>query len=328
MALPSNHRWIALGNLLVRKEKRASLAAPETTLDEVIEVAKQRLAEGKQYREYSNQTRLMWFGSFGDNDAYHLFLAENGDKNTSGVSFIDFDTRTSRDVPKEENEGGHFTGHVAIAKQANATGGHLILVERVPGIYLGSIKNHFAWLCSDDQLLKPYKDEAGKDKIARAVFEIDGHQSSTIRDALKTGSLQDIEFIQSVEEHDDGLDEEPIIKDIVHQAKWEVKQKVSEDEAASVFGKMRGYFRDKFRKGDGDAHMFVRIKTAAGQIKRTEIPDSEEAVLEQAFVHNEFINDFKEPLAQRHEGLRDDVVKKILAIPAKLEKAAETDEDA
>lgn len=101
-----------------------------------------------------------------------------------------------------------------------------------------------------------------------------------------------------------------------------------EEEADSVFGKMRGYFRDKFRKGDGDAHMFVRIKTAAGQIKRTEIPDGEEPVLEQAFVHNEFINNFDEPLAQRHDGLRDDVVKKILAIPAKMEKASDTDEDA
>lgn len=70
------------------------------------------------------------------------------------------------------------------------------------------------------------------------------------------------------------------------------------------------------------------IKTAAGQIKRTEIPDGEEPVLEQAFVHNEFINNFDEPLAQRHDGLRDDVVKKILAIPAKMEKASDTDEDA
>lgn len=131
MALPSNHRWIALGNLLVRKEKRATPGAPETALDEVIEVAKQRVAVGKQYRDYSNQTRLMWFGRFGEHDEYHLFLAENGDKNTSGVSFIDFDTRTTRDVPKEDNEGGHFTGHIAIAKKPSATGGHIIPARRI-----------------------------------------------------------------------------------------------------------------------------------------------------------------------------------------------------
>lgn len=327
MALPSNYRWIALGNLIVRKERRASPAAPETTLEEVVDVAKQRVSEGTQYREYSNQSRLMWFGSFAEHDDYHLFLAENGDKNTSGVSFIDFDTLTSRDVHKEENEGGHFTGHIAIAKRPTATGGHLILVERVPGIYLGSIKNHFAWICGDERLQKKYRDEGGKDKVARAVFEIDGHQSSTIRDALQTGTLQDIQFIQSVEDHDDGLDEDQIIKDIVHQAKWDVKQRVSEEQATGVFNKMRTFFRDKFRKGDGEAHMFVRIKTSAGQIKRTEISDDEESVLEHAFVHNEVINQFDEPLAQRHDGLRDDVMEKILAIPGKLDMAANTDED-
>ena len=83
---------------------------------------------------------------------------------------------------------------------------------------------------------------------------------------------------------------------------------------------MRGHFKDTYRATDGDAHMFVRNKTAAGQIKRTEVPDSDESVLEQAFVHNELINDFGRPLEQRYDGLMDDVVQKILAIPKRLKK--------
>ncbi len=298
-------------------------------LDEVLDIAKKRLLEGTQYREYgSDKSRLMWFSNFGDHSAYHLFLAENGDKKTSGVSFIDFETRATRDVPKLDNEGGHFTAHIAISKTPSLNGGHLILVERVPGVYLGALQNHFAWLCGDERLLKPYTDEAGKEKIARAVFEINGHQSSTIREALRTGSLQDIEFIQTVEEHEDGLDEDSVVKEVIHQAKWDIKQKVTEEQANSIFRKMRGFFREKFRKGDSDAHMFVRIKTAAGQIKRTEISDDEDSILEQAFVHNAIIRDFKVPLAQRHDGLRDDVVGQILAIPERLNQNTDSLDDA
>lgn len=329
MTLPSSHRWIAVGNLVVRKEKRTPPNAPITTLEEFMDEAKQLCMEGNQYRAYGAQkSHLMWFDNFGHNNAYHIFLAGVGDKNTGGVSYIDFETRRSRDIEKEDNEGGHFTAHVAIAKTPTMLGGHLILVERVPGIYLSSIKDHFAWLSEHERLLKPYSDEKRKEKVARAIVEIDGHQSTTIRDALKAGTLQDIEFIQTVEENEDGLDEDTVVKEVVHQATWGIKKKVSDEEAGSVFKSMRSFFRDKFRKGDNDAHMFVRIRTAAGQIKRAEVTDGEEPVLEQAFVHNELISDFNEPLAQRHDGLRDDVVQKILAIPERVERRNGVNADA
>lgn len=326
MAVPSTHRWIAIGHLVVRNDKRASPKAPSTSLDEVMTVAKKRLAEKAHYREYGREkSRIMWFSNFGKNAKYHLFLADVGDKNTAGVSFVNFETRTTRDVAKEDDEGGQFTAHITISKTPTKEGGHLILVERVPGIYLASLKDHFAWLCRDDRLQKNYVDEAGKQRKGSGVFEIDGHQSSTIRDALKTGTLQDIEFIQVAEDHPDGLDEKSVVKDVVHQAKWEIKQKVSEDQAGTVFKSMRRFFREKFKKVDADSHMFVRIKTNVGQIKRTEIADGDDPVLEQAFVHNELINDFDTPLGQRHEELRDDVIKKMVAIAEDLSDKAKAD---
>jgi hypothetical protein len=318
MAVSSTHRWIALGTLILRQDKRAGANAPNFGIDEVLDIAKQQLAADQQYREFGGESRLMWFSNFGDHNQYHVFLAEVGDKNTSGVSFIDFPTRTTRDVPKRETEGGHFNGHIAIAKAPGESGGHLILVERVPGIYLGSVKAHFAWLSQDDRLRKSYNDDAGKDRSAKPVFEILGHQSVTIRDALRSGILQDIEFVRYDETHEDGLDEDPVIREVVHQTKWGVKRRVSESEASSLFDQMKAYFRDKFRGDDSEASMFVRIKANTGQIKRTEVLDSKESVLEQAFVHNELVSDFATPLAQRHEMLREDVVSKMLAIPEEL----------
>jgi len=323
MPIPSTHRWIALGNLSVRTPKRAAQNAPNTDLDEIIEHAKTLVQSNNQYREHgSENSRLMWFSNFDEHNDYYVFLAEVGDKNTSGVSFIDFDTRETRDIAKLENEGGHFAGHVAISKSANEVGGHLVLIERVPGIYLSSVKNHFSWLSRADQLRKHFVDDNGKPRTVRPVCEILGHQSNTIRDALQSGVLQDIEFISSEESHEDGLDEEPIVREVVRQVKWEIKKRVTEDQADGVFGQMKSFFREKFSSPETDAAMFVRIKANSGQIKRTEVMDSEESVLEQAFAHNELISDFDQPLEQRHARLRDDIIEKMLAIPDKLQNGA------
>jgi len=275
MSLPSTHRWIALGNLKIRKDMRASANAPSFTLEEVMNEAKTRLSEGNHFREHGpDKSRLMWFSNFSDDDQYYLFLAEVGDKNTAGVSFIDFNTRESRDIKKGDNEGSQFTAHVAT-------------------------------------------DEKGIKKNSKPVFEIDGFQSSTIRDALRNGSLQDIEFVKTDDDYEDGLDEDPIIREKVYRAKWDIKRQVTENQANSIFGKMRAFFRDKFRDGSDKAQLFVRIKTAAGQVKQTEVINVEESTLEQAFIQNEKIEGFDRPLAQRHEGIRQDIIEKMLKIPNK-----------
>ena len=119
--------------------------------------------------------------------------------------------------------------------------------------------------------------------------------------------------------HEDGLDEDPIIKEELWEAKWTIKERVSRSKPNPYLAKCAS-FSENFRNDDDDAHMFVRIKTAAGQIRRTEVPDDDLAVLEQAFVHNEIIRDFNEPLAQRHKEPRDDVIAKMLDIPARIER--------
>ena len=186
-------------------------------------MAEAKFSQNSAFREHgTGKSRLMCFSNFGSNPEYHMFLAETGDQNTTGISFIDFKTRATRDVVKHDDEGTHYTAHIAISKQPSETGGHLVLAERVLGIFLGSIKDHFAWLSKDAALIKPFTDESGLVRTARSVFEIDGHQSTTIRDALKNGTLQDIEFVEAIKEPD-GLDEDEVVKGVIHRATWEVK---------------------------------------------------------------------------------------------------------
>lgn len=261
MALATTHRWITVGNVIIRNKKTDAPEAPNVTLDEVVAVARERL-EQQQIREFGkDKTKVMWFSNIEDRQGYYWFLAETGDQNATGVSFIDFRTRKSRDIKKRETEGSHYTAHVAVSKSAlSRDTGHLLLAEKVPGIHLSALKDHFAWLCKHEDLQKEYADDAGKERKASAVFEIDGYQSGTIRDALKTGTLQDIEFIQSVEGHEDGLDEDTVVRQIVREAKWDVKAKVTDAQARSVFAKARAHWRGDFRKPspDAEAKMFIR----------------------------------------------------------------------
>ncbi|MDO5758793.1 MAG: hypothetical protein Q4P24_15155, partial [Rhodobacterales bacterium] len=172
-----------------------------------------------------------------------------------------------------------------------------------------SIKDHFTWACNRVEYQKSVEDDDGESKSFRPHFKVLGHQSKTIREALRTGVLQDVELIGHDENHEDGLDEDPIVREVVHEARFEVKRRVTDDQARTVFGRARDFIRD-FWGGADDTQMFVRIKAANGQIKRTEVNYDREEILEQAFVQNEIVTDFDRPLTQRYEAFRDDMLHK------------------
>lgn len=313
MALPSNHRWIAVGKLALRNRKNAPHYAPEFVVQDLIDALEDRIARNDIHRNYGKDSRLMWCADIADDDQFHRLILQAGDKNVTGMSFLHFQDLTTRDIEKEEEEGSHYASHILIRKTPDAIGRYLILVEKVPGIYLSSIKDHFTWACNDANYQKVADDDDGQPKTFRPYFEILGHQSKTIREALRTGVLQDIELVGHDENHEDGLDEDPIVQEVVHEARFEVKRKVSEDQARSVFQRAKDFVKD-FRGGADDTQMFVRIKAANGQIKRTEVNYDGDEILEQAFVQNEIVTDFDPPLTQRYEAFRNDMIEKMLEV--------------
>ena len=313
MALPSNYRWIVVGKLAIRNRANAPHYAPDFVIGDLIAALTDRIARDDVYRSYSKNSRLMWCDDLEDDDDYYRLILQVGDKNVTGVSFLHFDTKETRDIEKEEEEGGHYAAHILIKKTADQFGKHLILIEKVPGIYLSSVKDHLAWVCKNPLYEKEVQDDDGAPKRFRPVFEIDGHQSKTIREALRTGTLQDIEFIGHEENHEDGLDEDPIVEEVVHEARWEIKKRITEDQAQTIFGRIGG-FLGRFRDGADDTQIFVRIKAANGQIKRTEVHHNGDEILEQAFVQNEIVNEFNPPLTQRYEAFRQDMIQKMTEV--------------
>lgn len=313
MALPSNHRWIAVGKLALRNRKNAPHYAPDFILQDLIDALADRIARKDIHRNYSKDSRRMWCADLAEDDQYHRLILQTGDKNVTGMSFLNFENMTTRDIEKEKEEGSHYASHIVIRKNPDATGQYLTLIEKVPGIYLSSIKDHFGWACNHANYQKTAEDDDGLPKAFRPYFEVLGHQSKTIREALNTGVLQDIELVSHDENHEDGLDEEPIVQEVVHEARFEIKRRVSEEQARTVFQRARDFIND-FRCGADDTQMFVRIKAASGQIKRTEVNYDGDEILEQAFVQNEIVTDFDPPLTQRYEAFRDDMIQKMLEV--------------
>jgi hypothetical protein len=313
MALPSNYRWIVVGKLAIRNRANAPHYAPNFIIGDLVSALTDRIDRGQAHRPYSKNSRLMWCAHLDEDNHYYRLIFQVGDKNVSGVSFLHFQTLKTRDIDKDDNEGGHYAAHILIHKTADRLGRHLILIEKVPGIHLSSVKDHLAWVCKDAQYEKEVQDDDGNPKRFRAFFEIDGHQSRTIRDALRTGTLQDVEFISHEENHEDGLDEAPIIEEVVHEARWQVKKKVSEGQARTIFGRIGGFIGD-FRGGADNTQIFVRIKANNGQIRRTEVHHNGEEILEQAFVQNEIVSDFDSPLTQRYEDFRPDMIQKMIEV--------------
>lgn len=313
MASPSNYRWIIVGNLVIRNHAKAPDYAPNFSIDDLVLALTDRIARSNFRRPYSKNSRMMWCADFNDEDDYYKLILQVGDKNVSGVSFLDFETLDTRDIEKRGNEGGHYSAHILIKKEANQYGRHLILIEKVPGIYLSSVKDHLTWICKDTLYEKRVRDGEGSFRAFRPVFEIDGHQSRTIREALRTGTLQDIEFIGHEENHEDGLDEDPIVKETIYEARWQVKKRVTEDQAQNLFERA-GNFLKSFRDGADDTQIFVRIKAANGQIKRSEVHHNEDEILEQAFVQNEIVSDFDPALTQRYDSFRQDMIQKMIEV--------------
>lgn len=179
------------------------------------------------------------------------------------------------------------------------------------------MKDHFAWACNDPSYQKEAPGPDGHQRAYRAIFEIDGFQSRTIKDALETGVLKDVEFVSYEEREGAGHDEPDVVEEVVREARWKVGKRVSEEQARNLFARAREYL-DDWAATPEEAQMLVRIKTASGQTKTTQIDSNYDEVLEQAFIQNEVIGGFDERLPSKYENFHEGVLGKILQIGQSL----------
>lgn len=312
MAVPSNYRWVLIGEVAFRNDKRAPEGAEPFSLNEVMDIAKTRQQARTLCRTYAKESKTMWLSHIDESDPnYYKLLLHSGDKNIPDASYVDFGTLQGRDIPKEENEGGQYSAHILVKKAPFQNGNHLIYIEKVPNVYLNAVSDYLTWVCREEQFHKTVETEEGKNRSYRPIVEVLGYQSTTLRQALQTGVFEDMEVVSDVH-YAQGVDEDPLIRQETSNIKLSVHKWVSEDQAKSIFGQVKDRFSDRERQ----PKFFVRVKSSAGQVKRTQVnlqdADDLEPVLDCPFVLNEKIEGFSSPLGQRHQAIRADVVQKMI----------------
>ncbi|MBX7461509.1 hypothetical protein [Qipengyuania huizhouensis] len=317
MAVSSRYRWVAVGSLNIRNRLNASENAPEFHIDDLIAALNDRIEKEDHFRFYNGENRVMWCSHVIESDDFFELLIQTGDKDVTGFSFFHFENLDFRDIEKDEEEGGHYSAHVIITKVADAEGRHPILVEKVPGIFLGSVRDYFTWACHDAAYEKEAEGPDGKPRKYRALFDIDGYKSRTIGEALTEGVFADIEFVAIEEDFTLGHDELPNVDEVVRQARWKIGKKVTGEVAKGIFEKAKEYFSD-FSDDPENSRTFVRIKTENGQIKRTEIDLDNAQMLEQSFIQNEVVTDFNEPLPPRYATFHPELLAKVRTLGANL----------
>ena len=142
MPLPSTYRRIAVGKLAIRNIASAPEHAPNFMIEDLIDALNDRISRDDIHRYYSTDSRLMRCSQSTEDDQYYYLILEAGNKNVTGVSYLNFNTKETRDIDKDDNEGSHYDSHILIKKEKDEFSHHLILIENVPGISISSVKNH------------------------------------------------------------------------------------------------------------------------------------------------------------------------------------------
>ena len=322
MALPTNYRWISVGKLQILNRDRSPEGAPDHVLTDLVNALTIVQNEAAGRRDYQLQTRMMWCNPIDDRDDYYCLLVQVGDRDVSDMAWIDFETDETRDSGKRETEGAHYCAHVLVRKQSDAYGRHLLLLEKVPGINFSSLKAHLNWI-----LLRTAPKEFdvdGENMEYKAKSEIDGFQSKTLQEAMTAGTILDIQLVGH-EAQEQGQDEADLIRETSRYIKWDVRRRVDEEGARRLIRLGLNRVRGWADVEENAKELLIRLQSDEGQVKTVEVRAGEgdleqatEEALENAFMLNEKVSGFDVALTQNYNGIRDDMVRKLVEIAIEL----------
>ena len=311
MALSSTSRWVVVGSLKIRAHQRARNGSAQLyTLAELAEAL--RALTNRGHRWYNKRAHSMWCSHVWSDKLYCFFLLHDANSNAADTAYYNLQTSQTRYIEKKVNEGGLYSSHVLVRKDPDHAGRHLVLIEKVPGIYLSSVKSHFGWAVRSSPNDHPQKTDL-------PVFELDGYQSTTLGEALDRGILQDIELVRVDKHYSDGIDEDASgVDESIHSVSLRPKPDASKSQVVSMVRRI-GSFRNRHFGEHPDTQAYIRIKTNDGQIKRSEIHNMDrDAVLEEAFVHNEIVKGFRNQLRTTYEEPSKEMASKLAEIGGRL----------
>ena len=311
MAVSSSFRWVAVGSLQIRQHQKAPSDFELCyTIHDLADALRELTNE--DHRWYAKDTRAMWCTHVVSSPKHYMFLLHDANSNAADFTFYNFETSKRRYINKTPSEGGLYSSHVIVHKEPDYAGRHLVLIEKVPGVHLSSTKAHFGWASSVTQ-------EQDQPRTQFPVLELDGYQSITVREALDTGRLRDIELVKVVKDYDDGIDEEASgVDELIQSAVLKARNDASKRQIHGMLGRIRAFKNTHFGE-NSDTQTYIRIKTGDGQTRRAEIHNTDrDAVLEEAFVHNELVRNFEFPLRTTYMEPLAEMERKLVEIGDRL----------
>ena len=326
MPLSNRYRRVLVANLNIRNEKRTPTHVPNYSFDRIKEILIEKCTKQLTTYLFQKGTRQIRIKDVQEGEIegqrYLCLLLCLSDKDTPDAVYENFENGEMRRIPKGDDEGNATTAHLLINQSTKHTSPyHFTLIEKVTGLTINIIEGYLNSIFNDDSFADTYEKD-GEQKPYRPIFEILGHQSNTIRKALETGIVQDVELV-SHQEKSSGFDEYPFVKEEKEEFQIVLQEKIEPNKFSDFVKSLRG--KNNYSRFE---HMFVRIKDDEGTIKRTEIdPDTD--FLEDAFVQTELLKDFDSPLEQAHINIRADMLTKMIRIMSKtLQRSIKQDEKA
>lgn len=276
MSISKDHRWISVAGLSVRKNANSPDSAPDLNVIFLLENLKNNCGTDDGKRTFQNNDRRMWCSDISWDEQYAWMLIHIGDATVPDPAFVNLNTLDTRDAGKGDDEGAHYCAHILIERNVDARGCNLTLIEKVPGISLTSCKSYFNWTLAKPAAKLAFS-ENGDKKIYRAVVELDGFQSLTLKQAMATGTVMDVTLVGN-QQRDAGSDEVPLIREREEQMRWVIGSQLNWENAKAILKKgfdvLRGWETMNAKE------FLVRIKSPDGQEKTISV-SSEAEILRQ-----------------------------------------------
>jgi hypothetical protein len=318
MPLSNDFRHVLVSKLQIRNSERTPDYVEIYSLEEIQKIIWSKYCSNNtQYLFQKNSKKIrikdiMWFSDIDKKESYFCLLLGLGNKNTPDAVYEDFLTERTREFQKEENEGGSFAAHILIRPNLDSSQlYHLALVEKVNGLSTGVITRYLNDLLNDQDYMNEYINEKNNPIRYRPIFEFLGYQSQTLRQALISGILEDIQFVSHELKDDNGFDEYNYIDEQIKQVNLKVSKKIEGDRASIFFGNVL----DRFKSGNYEK-MYVRIKSDDDKISCQEldvdIDLEKQDILDQFFIQSKCIKEFSAPLLQSHHHIRQDMILKMI----------------
>lgn len=260
-------RKILYFDIFVKKHPEDS---PPFDLDESIDLLNDRFTLGLAAMYLKKETAAIRIKELvvDKDNKFAILLINYSDKNISDPVFGDLTTGLLREEPKLEGEGVAVSAHLVISLEKGKSGGHLALLEYVPGLSRGIIQPFL-----NNQLRQSstyeFPSDTGKQKKCRPKFFFEALEGQNLKDDLTRGQLKSFELVKYKNTIKD-FDQDDQIEPTISTVEFKVKKHLTLEAAMSLIDDIR----KKGKKHDY-SEIHVRFKDKFGRSRAINIGTNE-----------------------------------------------------